>query len=169
MTKVVNDLITAVDTGKPSILLSLDISAAFDILDHTRLLQRATKLFRLNDNVINWLKSYLKDRTSFVSLGNCQSDTVCCATGVPQDSVLGSLLFSIFTTPVGRLISGFNISYHQYADDTQLYTSVDSTSSVDIARLSSCAEAVTKWHLENCLLLNPSKTELLVTGTRQHK
>ena len=56
MTKVVNDLITAVDTGKPSILLSLDISAAFDMLDHTRLLQRATELFGLNDNVINWLK-----------------------------------------------------------------------------------------------------------------
>jgi hypothetical protein len=133
----------------------------------TCLLQRATELFGLNDNVINWLKSYLKDRTSFVSLGNCQSTTVCCATGVPLGSVLGPLLFSIFTTPVGRLISGFNISYHQYADDTQLYTSVDSSSSADIARLSSCAEAVTKWHLENCLLLNPSKTELLVTGTRQ--
>ena len=88
------------------------------------------------DNVINWLKSYLTNRTSYVSLGNCRSTTVCCVTGVPQGSVLGPLLFSIFTTPVGRLISGFNISYHQYADDTQLYTSVDLSSSADVTRLS---------------------------------
>jgi ribonuclease P/MRP protein subunit RPP40 len=167
MSKVANDLLMAVDSGKPSILLSLDISAAFDMLDHTRLLQRATELFGLDDQVKNWLKSYLTDRVSCVSIGNCRSATVSCTTGVPQGSVLGPLLFSIFTTPVGRLISAFNISYHQYADDTQLYTSVDSSSSADITRLSLCAEAVTKWHLENCLLLNPSKTEVLVTGTRQ--
>jgi hypothetical protein len=166
MTKVVNDLLTATDSGKPSILLSLDISAAFDMLDHTRLLQRATELFGLDDNVINWLKSYLTGRTSYVSFRNCRSSIVGCNTGVPQGSVLGPLLFSIFTSPVGHLISSFNISYHQYADDTQLYTSVDPSSSTDITRLSSCAEAVTKWHLENCLLLNPSKTEVLVTGTR---
>jgi Reverse transcriptase (RNA-dependent DNA polymerase) len=104
---------------------------------------------------------------SYVSIGNCHSTTVSCTTGVPQGSVLGPLLFFIFTTPVGRLISAFNISYHQYADDTQLYTSVDSSSSADITRMSLCAEAVTKWHLVNCLLLNPSKTEVLVTGTRQ--
>ena len=167
MTKVVNDLLVAADSGKPSILLSLDISAAFDMLDHTRLLQRASELFGLNDNVLSWLKSYLIGRSSYVALGHCHSSTVCCDTGVPQGSVLGPLLFSIFTTPVGRLNSSFNISYHQYADDTQLYTSVDSSSSADITRLSSCAEAVTKWHLENSLLLNPSKTEALVTGTRQ--
>ena len=166
MTKVVNDVLMATDSGKPSILLSLDISAAFDKLDHTRLLQRATELFGLDDIVTNWLKSYLTNRTSYVFFQNCRSSVVGCNTGVTQGSVLGPLLFSIFTSPVGQLISACNISYHQYADDTQLYTSVDPSSSADITRLSSCAEAVTKWHLENCLLLNPSKTEVLVTGTR---
>jgi hypothetical protein len=67
------------------------------------------------------------------------------------------------TSPV---ISSFNISYHQYADEKQLYISVDPSSSTDITSLSSYAESVTKWHLEYCLLLNPSKTEVLVTGTR---
>jgi hypothetical protein len=166
MTKVVNDLLTATDSGKPSILLSLDINAAFDMLDHTRLLQRATELFGLDDSVINWLKSYLTGRTGYVSFRNCRASIVGCHTGVPQGYVLGPLLFSIFTSPVGHLISSFSISYHHYADDTQLYTSVDPSSSTDITRLSSCAEAVTKWHFNNCLLLNPSKPEVLVTGTR---
>ena len=127
-----------------------------------------TELFGLNNSVITWLKSYLTDHTSYVSFGNCCSPTVCCVTGVPQGSVPGPLIFSIFPTPDGRTIFGCNISYHQYADDTQLYTSVDSSSSADVTRLSSCAEAVTKWHLQNCLLLNPSKTKVMVTGTRQH-
>ena len=68
MTKVVNDLLTAVDSGKPSIILALDISAAIDMLDHTRLLKRATEIFGL-DHVINWLKSYLTDRSSYISIG----------------------------------------------------------------------------------------------------
>lgn len=167
MTKVVNDLLTAVDSGKPTVLLSLDISAAFDMLDHDRLLNRATELFGLSGQVINWLESYLTGRTSYVSIGNCRSSTVNCTTGVPQGSVLGPLLFSIFTSPVSHLISSFNVLCHQYADDTQLYTSIDLSSDHDINNLSDCADAVTRWHLENNLLLNPSKTEVLITGTRQ--
>ena len=167
MTKVVNDLLTAVDSGKPTVLLSLDISAAFDMLDHDRLLNRATELFGLSGQVINWLESYLTGRTSYVSIGNRRSSTVNCTTGVPQGSVLGPLLFSIFTSPVSHLISSFNVLCHQYADDTQLYTSIDLSSDHDIINLSDCADAVTRWHLENNLLLNPSKTEVLITGTRQ--
>ena len=167
MMKVANDLLMAVDSGKPTVLLSLDISAAFDMLDHNRLLQRSNELFGLAGQVISWLESYLSGRTNYIAVGNCRSSAVSSTSGVPQGSVLGPLLFSIFTTPVGRLISVFNVSYHQYADDTQLYTSVDLSSDKDIINLSNCADAVTKWHLVNMLLLNPSKTEVLITGTRQ--
>ena len=97
MTKVVNDLLTAVDSGKPTVLLSLDISAAFEMFDHDRLLNRATELFELSGQVINWLESYLTGRTSYVSIGNCRSSTVNCTTGVTQGSFLGPLLFYIFT------------------------------------------------------------------------
>ncbi len=121
----------------------------------------------MSGQVCDWLRSYLTGRSSYVSLSQSRSATVDCTTGVPQGSVLGPLLFTIFTTPVGHLITSFGISYHQYADDTQLYTSIDPASDSDISKLSQCASAVTRWHLENGLLLNPAKTEAVVTGTRQ--
>ena len=79
---------------------------------------------------------------------------------------IGSGTVSIFTTAVGLLIRSFGVQYHQYADDTQLYTAI--TSALDsILNLFACADAVTTWHIQNDLLLNPTKTEALMTGTRQ--
>jgi len=167
MSKVVNDLLLAVDGGCPSVLLSLDISAAFDTLNHRRLLDRAEELFGITSLARAWLCSYLSGRSHCVSFAGQQSATVPCDSGVPQGSVLGPLLFCIFTTPIGSVISDFNIAYHQYADDLQLYTSISTSSTSNgLCVLSECANAVTRWHLENGLLLNPTKTEALVTGTR---
>jgi Reverse transcriptase (RNA-dependent DNA polymerase) len=166
MTRVVSDLLTKVDTGSPSVLLSLDISAAFDTLDHSLLLKRAEDVFGFTGCAQSWLASYLSGRSSYVSINNVCSDTVVHKSGVPQGSVLGPLLFSIFTTPVGKLISSFGLSYHQYADDTQLYTALNMSTVAGITTLSTCAGAVTRWHLENGLLLNPIKSEAIITGTR---
>ena len=167
MTKVVNDLLLTVDDGCPSVLLSLDISAAFDTLSHCRLLDRAEELFGVTGLAKAWLCSYLSGRSHYVAFGGKQSAIVPSLSGVPQGSVLGPLLFCIFTTPVGSVISDYNIAYHQYADDLQLYTSIStSTTSNGLSVLTECVNAVTRWHLENGLLLNPTKTEALVTGSR---
>ena len=87
--------------------------------------------------------------------------------GIPHGSVLGPFLFFIFTTPVGNIIDSFGVTYHQYADDTQLYMTIKLISSDKLTSLFACADAVTNWHLENDLLLNPNKTEAIITGTRQ--
>ena len=167
MTRVMNDLLSAKYSKSPSVLLSLDISAAFDTLDHQRLLEWAKELFGFDSVVLRWLGSYLAGREQFVGVDGRRSRTVRLSSGVPQGSVLGPLLFSIFTTPVGNLISTFGIRYHQFADDTQLYTVINALSPNGLATPSACADAVIGWHIRNNLLLNPMKTEAIVTGTRQ--
>ena len=164
--RVVSDLLSTTDSKTPSVLLSLDISTAFDTHDHRRLLDRSKELFGFDDTVLQWLSSYLAGRSQFVSIGGRHSSTVTMTTAVSQGSVLGPLLFSIFTTPVGSLIRSFGVQYHQYDDDTQLYTAITSMPD-SIINLSACADAVTTWHIQNEILLNPTKTKALVTGTRQ--
>ena len=156
MTRVIGDLLNAVDSGKPFVLLSLDVSEVFDAPDRNCLLQRVTDLFGLTGRFPDWLRSYVSGHTSRVALGHCRSSFVDCPTGVPQGSILRPLPFAIFTTPVDCLIWTVDVSYHQYADDTQLYTSIDPSSSGDLVRLTDCDNAVARWQYENCLLLNLS-------------
>ena len=113
------------------------------------------------------MQSYLSDRQHCVAMGGCRSTFVTNLTDVPQGSVLGPFLFFIFTTPVGNIIDSFGVTYHQYADDTQLYTTIKLSSSDKLASMSACADAVTSWHLENDVLLNQNKTEAIITGIRQ--
>jgi len=143
------------------VLLSLDISAMFNTLNHRHLLHHA--VFGL---ARAWLCSYLSVRSHCVSFARQQSATVLSDSKVPQGSVLGPPLFCIFTTPIGSVVSDFNTAYHQYTDDLQLYTSISTTSTSNSFHvLSKCANAVTRWHNENGLLLSPTKTAALVTGT----
>src|SRR6218665_1900197 len=113
-----------------------------------------------------WLRFHLSDRLCYVTVGNSRSDTWICLEGVPQGSVLGPLLFSSYVSPIARIkFDRFDISYHQCADDTQLYTAVQS--SEDTSRLLKCVGEVTRWFLINGLLLNAGKTEAIAFGTRQ--
>lgn len=111
MTKIVTDLLVNVDSSSPSLLLTWNISAAFDTpfdtLNHERLLQRAKDSFHFTGHTNLWLSSYLADRHSFVSMGTCASNMVSHTTSVNQGSVLGSLLFSIFTSSVVSRFSRF--------------------------------------------------------------
>src|SRR6218665_2296324 len=165
--KVADNLNSNMDNKSCSLLLSLDISAAFDMLDIDTLLSRLHLDFGIRGVASAWLRSYLTDRLCYVAVGNSRSDTWICHEGVPQGSVLGLLLFSSYVSPIARIFDRFDISYHQYADNTQLYTAV--RSSEDTSRLLMCVKEGTRWFLVNELLLNASKTEAIAFGERQQQ
>ena len=174
LVKVTNDLLLAADTGSPSLLILLDLTAAFDTVDHAILLNRLHSTIGLSDSALLWFDSYLSGRTERVSLGGANSRTLPVTSGVPQGSVLGPILFTLYMLPLGRIISRHGISFHCYADDTQLYLRTIPLPSAPTpspsppspsATLTTCLEEIKAWMSHNFLQLNSSKTEVMLIGT----
>ena len=120
--RVVNDLLQASDRGCESILSLLDLSAAFDTTDHNILITRLRGTFGCSGTVLEWFISYLSCRTQSVFVGHESTPSVL-KCGVPQISVLGPLLFTLYTHPLSTVICQSGISYHFFADDFQLHNS----------------------------------------------
>ena len=156
----------AADAGCATVLVELDLSAAFDTIDHAVLLNRLLVTFGVTGTALNWIKSYLTARISFVKIDSISSSTISLDTGVPQGSILGPLLFTLFTTPFGEIISRFGLRFHQYTDDTQIYIAVRRDNiACAMSNLAACTSAVYDWLLHNRLALNPDKLEAATYGT----
>ena len=98
--KIMNDLLCDSDFGNIFILVLLDLSAAFDTIDHQILLDRLNIIFVLSGCVLDWFKSYLTNRTQCISVNNSLFDSATISYRVPRGSILGSLLYTIYTTPL---------------------------------------------------------------------
>ena len=168
--RVKNDLLRAVDTHGGAILVLLDLSAAFDTIDHQRLLHTLESSFGIKGKVLDWFQSYLTGRTQTVQIKKSTSEPHELKYGVPQGSVLGPILFTIYTTPLGQLIRRHGLTFYLYADDTQLYLAFKPSepSSIvnNISCLEKCVDDIRAWMKLNLLKLNDDKTELLVITSR---
>ena len=168
--KIHNDILSSMDNGKVTVLTLLDLSAAFDAIDHTILLRRLDDWFGVSGKVLDWLKSYLTGRSRRIRLGNCLFSKSDLSFGVPQGPVLGPLLFTLYTTPLSSLISEYAIPHHLHADDNQLYISFSSgNSAAALDGLQSCLASVQSCISTNKLKLNPDKTEFLLIGNERQQ
>ena len=118
--KVVNDLYESFDKNIPAVLVLLDLSAAFDTVDHDKLLEILEKEIGIEGVALSWFKSFLKGRTQKVKIGNECSDLSELLFGVAQGSVLGPILFKIYVRSVYEHVAETKVNVEGFADDHQL-------------------------------------------------
>jgi len=116
--KIVGDSLLALDSGNLALLSLLDLSAAFDTVDHDTLFRRLQTSYGLDGVVIKWFASYLSGRTQHVRTPTTTSLPSPVAYGVPQESVLGPIFFLLYVADLLKLIKRHWLSPHAYADDT---------------------------------------------------
>jgi hypothetical protein len=167
LVRVVNDLLQACDRGQVAILSLLDLSAAFDTIDHDILCNRLHNTFGCSDKVLEWFRSYLTDRTQSVNVLNAKSNPSLLKYGVPQGSVLGPVLFTMYMKPLSNVFKSSSHLYHFFADDSQLYNSTHPSSIPNlVSDIANCIENVAAWMKSNKLKMNDDKTEILMLGTK---
>lgn len=160
--RVQNDILRAIDSKKEVLLVLLDLSAAFDTIDHDILISRLTTQFGFSGTVLKWFKSYLHNRTQKVVIGNAESELQPVTSGVPQGSVLGPLLFVLYVAPLQDIIISHGFDCMLYADDSQLYITMNpSCRQTALDRLDRCLKDIQLFFLKNKLVCNPTKTEIV--------
>ena len=138
---------------------------AFDTMNLEYLLNHLKYRFGVDGTVLAWLTDYLTDQTQIVVLngeqGQVQSDSVTLKCGVPQGSVLGPILFTLYITPLGDICRKHGIEYHSYTDDQQEYLSfapaIEGDKELCLTKLQNCIQDIRPWMRTNLLKLNDSK------------
>ena len=164
-----NYILREMDAGNTTVVVLLDMSSAFDTVDHPILIHTLQHL-GVTGSALKWFKSYLSDRSQYVKINGTTSASTPLTYGVPQGSVGGPLLFSLYLSPITQIFQKHNIQYHCYADDIQLYLSFPPSKTelaTAINKLESCIDELKSWMESNGLKLNDSKSEFLVVGSQQ--
>ena len=166
---ITDDILLSLDRGDNVFLLLLDLSAAFDTVNHSLLLSRPENSFGITGTVLQWFHSYLTGRSQFVEINDTKSSVRDLTVGVPQGSVLGPILYLLYTAPLADIIRSHGLVYHFYADDTQLYISFKDCD-VHVARLrvEKCVADICHWMDVNELKLNHDKTEIMLIYWNYH-
>ena len=169
--KVMNDILLKMNSQHVTLLILLDLSAAFDTVDHQILLERLSDEVGIHGTALNWFRSYLSNRSQRVSVHGVFSRPFDLNCGVPQGSCLGPLLFIIYVSKLFKIVEHYLPDAHCFADDTQLYLSFkplgDTAQADAIQAMEKCIDAVRKWMIQDRLMINDDKTEFLLVGTRQ--
>lgn len=167
--KLHNDIVSSLDQGRCTVLVSLDLSAAFDTVDHNILINRL-ECIGIQHIALQWFKSYVRNRTYQVAINDTHSTSHDLTCGVPQGSVLGARLYTIYTQPMTHIFRKHNVRYHCYADDTQVYIHCDNNVpaiNTAIRLLEDCIRDVIIWMCTSTLKINEEKTEFIIFTAKQ--
>ena len=164
--KVQHDIVHNLDYGHCVMLVLLDTNAAFDTINIDMLLNTLHLRFGIGSTALDWFKSYLTGRSQRVTIGSSSSMATPVYHGVPQGSVLGPVLFNVYTTPIADICKKHQVHYHRFADDIQLYVSYNPAESKELndakIQLTQCINEIRAWMLLHQLKLNDDKTEFMV-------
>ena len=163
---VKNDILTSMDQNQCVLLVLLDLSAACDTVNHSKLLRVLQHSIGLGGPALMWFESYLRERTQAVAIRDSTAPSVELQRGVPQGSVLGPILFTIYTLALGDIVRRHDLNGHFYADDMQLYVSLALRTThpinCEVNRMEACIKDINTimWMAGNRLKLTDNKTEV---------
>jgi hypothetical protein len=167
--KLTDDVRMAIDKKKVTLLLLFDFSKAFDTISPSKLLSKLRQL-GFSRMALLWIKSYLQGRSQMVfSNKNCCSEWLETNLGVPQGSVLGPLLFSLYVNDLKDLLDSQVIKHLFYADDLQIYLHISKDKFLEgVTRLTQAARVIAEWAESSGLRLNAGKTKAIFFGSRKN-
>ena len=162
ITKVVDDVLIEMNNTSFVVMSFLDFSAAFDTVDHSTLIKRLEISYGISGTALEWFKSYLSYRTYKIKVNNTLSDPQSLSYGVPQGSILGPILYSLYVKDIEKIANQYGVGIHVYADDVVLYSN-----SNQIDNFKECHDKIKIWTSQNFLKLNDKKTQLMCISTKK--
>ena len=157
----------SLDKGDYVSVVFLDISKAFDTINHNLLLSKLKSQFNLSDSLCQLLHSYLNERSQAVSIDGSTSDYVSITSGVPQGSILGPILFSMFINDLPITIQS-SVTTALFADDSTFFVSADNVDCIE-SKLNSAMSSINRWMHYNGLRVNKSKTKCMLIHSSKKK
>ena len=156
---VYSNISLELDKGYSVFLVLLDLSAAFDTISHSRLFAVLKSSFGVCGTALEWIKSYLTNRSFQVVINSAKSAKADLDVGVPQGSVLGPILFNCIMSMLPSLLERVGVSSHIYADDTQFWVSFKGTDELTArSRIEEAFRVISTFMYSNSLKLNANKT-----------